>query len=212
MMRDERTVEARVRRVLLGLISAALLVLAGCGGRWTAVPSEASGFVAAMPGAPVCRASRKDTSLGRVLGRWCEVEVEPWPPWRHPSTSYSVAWWDLPRVPQPEDAQALIREVEEGTFHVGESRSAVVAHMERSARENLKQYHIDSTRRVVSLGGAPALEYATVWPNTFDFRGRTRLCVKKNRLYRVSVAGYSDAATERAWARMLDSFHFVPDR
>lgn len=177
------------------VLGTGLLALSACESEWRTLEPKDAGFVVTMPGAASCRKWREGTSRGELLGRRCEVEVEPRlaPVIFTLTTFYSVAWADLPVGLEADDIGAVLDEVWVRAVPEGQQ----------------------IRKRQADLGGTQGFEFEAIVPmgdrSRHSYHVRERLCVRNNRLYRVSLVGNLDGARERTWMRMLGSFRFVSE-
>jgi hypothetical protein len=186
--------------------------------------------VVAMPGAATCGQRFWETSRGRLLGRRCEVKVEPTLDVRHiRTTTYSVAYFELPAGCNGRDLAALLHELairrgfEEGVLpedsRPPQSKSPLLLRGLLEEREWRKKFQHAASKHTAVLGGVEGVKYESL-PSAEDLRRyghlalreRMRQCVQGDRLYEVRVFGYFDEATDRAWRRMVESFHFVSEK
>lgn len=178
--------------VRTAICCALVLAACGCGQDWTVLRQPGSGFVVTMPDSVTCGADREATFTGTLTGHFCVAELERSFFERPISARLVVSWLDLPPGFDRRELAPVSRELAEQALPAETQTTAAPA----------------------MVDGAEAIEYVTEslvgdGPDPWHWTIRDRFLVHQDRLFRVGVHGVMGPTSERAWRRMLDSFHFV---
>jgi hypothetical protein len=203
----------------LRVVATASLVLVGaCGNQWRRIEPTGAGFAIEMPSNVDCgrREWKYRTASATWVGRTCEARAEPLvsflPASSDPNIHYSVSWVVVPAELRGAPLEEVLAAAAAPEI---ESRSPLIAEAQRFwSTEGEERYGSEWRSTPALLGGEPALHRDAAPTGTVrveGFVGRSRVALRRGKLYTVYISGQGGALLEKTWSRMVESFAFTEE-